>query len=246
MQNFSNPARSIQALCTALALSLGVSACMGGSGMNPAMMQAHSSMHAFSMAVDMGEIEEGQLAVARSTNPQVREFAQRMVTEHTAAMQKEEQMMASMGMGMMRTGMIRGGNTGAGAGMNAEAGAGADMNMDMGRMRAMLMENPQSRPVVEGHVRAMQMLQGLNGMAFDRAYMERQVMAHRYALENMDRMMGHMGMSGSMHAGAGGTMADHGAGMQGRRHSMMAMHQAKRAAIAMHLQMAQQIMASMR
>lgn len=234
MQNLSNPTRFVRTLCTAVALSLGASACMGGAGMNPAMMQAHSSMHAFSMAVDMGEIEEGQLAMTRSTNPQVREYAQRMITEHTAAMQREEQMMASMGMGMNRDG-------------NAEAGASANMNMDMGRKKAMLMDNPQSRPVMEGHMQAMRMLQGLNGMAFDRAYMERQVMAHRYALENMDRMMGHMGMSGGMSAGASGNMEGHGAAMQGGgRHSMMAMHQAKRAAVAMHLQMAQQMTASMR
>ena len=242
MQNLSNPIRSVRALCTVVALSLGASACIGGAGMNPAMMQAHSSMHAFSMAVDMGEIEEGQLAMTRSTNPQVREYAQRMITEHTAAMQREEQMMASMGMGMMKMGMNRGGN--------ADGGASANMNMDMGRMRAMLMENPQSRPVVEGHMQAMRMLQGLSGMAFDRAYMERQVMAHRYTLENMDRMMGHMGMSGSMSgsAGASGSMEGHnGAAMAGGgRHSMMAMHQAKRAAVAMHLQMAQQMMGSMR
>lgn len=214
---------------------------MGGMGrMSPAMMQSHNAMHAFSMAVDMAEIDEAQLAMTNSTNAQVRQFAQRMITEHTAAMQREEQMMARMGMGMMKMGM----------GMDGRADGNMPMTMDMGRMRTMLMENPHSRPVMEGHMQGMTMLRGMSGMAFDRAYMNRQVAMHRYALENMDRMMSGMGMmnqgtagSAGMHAGmdASGNME-----MKGGRDGLMMMHQTKRAAIASHLEMAQQMMAAMR
>jgi putative membrane protein len=216
-------------LCSIMLVSLSTGACMMGGmgGMSPAMMQSESAMHHFTMAVHMGEIEEAQLALSKTSNPQVREFAQRMVTEHTAAMQREQQMMARMGMNM-----------------------GMNMDMDMERMRAVLMENPYSRPVVEDHMRAMQMLQGMSGMAFDGAYMNRQVAAHRYALENLDRMMSSMGMTpGGAMAGQSGADMNAGnmdAGMRGGREERMMMHQNLRAMIASHLQMAQQMMDSMR
>jgi putative membrane protein len=208
---------------------------MGGmAGMAPEMMQAHSAMHHFNMAVHMSEIEDGQMAMSKTSNAQVRQFAQQMVTEHTTAMQREEQMMMSMGMGM-------------------KMGMGSNGQMDMGRMRTMLMENPHSRPVMEAHMRAMQMMQGVSGMAFDRAYMQNQVAMHRYALENVDRMMAQMGMTsgGSMSAqgGAGmdgGMSGNMDSGMKGGMQGMMMMEKNNRAMIAAHLQMAQQIMGSMR
>ena len=212
-------------LCTITLVSLSTGACMMGGmgGMSPAMMQSESAMHHFTMAVHMGEIEEAQLALSKTSNPQVREFAQRMVAEHTAAMQREQQMMASMGM---------------------------NMEMDIARMRTMLMENPYSRPVAEDHMRAMQMLQDMSGMAFDRAYMNRQVAVHRYALENLDRMMSSMGMTpGGAMAGqssAGMNAGNMDAGMRRGREERMMMHQSLRATIASHLQVAQQMMGSMR
>lgn len=229
-------------LCSIALVSLSTGACMMGGmgGMAPEMMQAHSAMHHFNMAVHMSEIEDGQMALSKASNAQVRQFAQQMVTEHTAAMQREEQMMMSMGMGM-------------------KMGMGSNGKMDMARMRAMLRENPHSRPVMEMHMRAMQMMQGLSGMAFDRAYMQNQVTMHRYALENVDRMMAHMGMTSggssmSGHGGAGmnggnmdgGTSGRMDGGMKGGMQGMMMMEKNNRAMIASHLQMAQQMMGSMR
>ncbi|MDP9348408.1 MAG: DUF4142 domain-containing protein [Gemmatimonadota bacterium] len=252
-----NPVRATASLCTIALLSLGTSGCMmGGMGaMAPEMMQAHSAMHHFNMAVHMGEIEDAQMAMSRSSNPQVQSFAQRMISEHTAAMQREEQMMMAMGMGVgMRGGMGAGMNR---AGNAAAGEAGAGMNMDMPRMRAMLMENPHSRPVMEAHMQMMQRMQGLSGMAFDRAYMQNQVAMHRYALENIDRMMAHMGMSpggGMAHsgamtgqAGATGATGATGAGgtMRGGMEGMMMMERNNRAMIASHLQMAEQMMGAM-
>lgn len=254
MLKLSNPVRS---LGLAALLSLGASACMmGGSGMSPAMMPHHQALHAISMASHMAEIEESQLALTRATTQPAREFAQRMVTEHTAAMRMGEQMMARMGMGMMK--MEGGASAGMGAsGGNVSGNASAGMAMDMGRMRAALMANPHSRPMVEDHMRAMQMLQGVTGAAFDQAYMNRQVMAHQMTLANMDRVMASMGMQaegGSMGAGASagmnngsnGNMAgmNHGnMSMPATREGMMMMHRQERAMVAMHLQMARQMSA---
>ena len=222
----TNPARAALRLCTIAVTSLGMSACaMGGMGkMSPEMMQAESAMHHFTMAVHMGEIEEAQLAVSKATNAQVREFAQRMITEHTAGMQREHQMMMQMGM---------------------EMEMGANGQMDMARMRTMLMEHPHSRPVVEDHIRAMQMLQGASGMAFDQAYMSRQVTVHRNALEQVDRMMTTMGMApmaGGAGQGGAGMSGDMNMDMPATREGRMMMHRNVRAMLASHLEMAQQIM----
>lgn len=227
MMNMTRSIRSLAAVCTVAAVSLGASACMTGqAAMSPAMMQQMQGMHAFAMATHMGEIEEAQLALTRTTNAQVREYAQRMVTEHTPALQREMQMASRMG---------------------AMPAMGA--TVDMAGMRAMLMENPYSRPVVESHMQAMQVLRSATGTAFDGAYMTRQVNAHSYALQNMDRMMAAMG-HGNMAAGATAGHADH-AGMHANMEmnanmSPMEWHMMQRQMVAMHLQMAQQMTASMR
>lgn len=227
MMNVTRSIRSLAAVCTVAAVSLGASACMTGqAAMSPAMMQQMQGMHAFAMATHMGEIEEARVALTKATNPQVREYAQTMIAQHTPALQREMQMASQMG--AMPT-------------MGATA--------DMAGMRAMLMENPYSRPVVEGHMQAMQVLQAATGTAFDRAYMTRQVNAHAYALENMDRMMAGMGHDHT----AAGAMAGHAghAGMQANMEmpanmSPMEWHMMQRQMVAMHLQMAQQMTASMR
>ena len=68
----------------------------------------------------LAEIEEAQLALTRATSPAVREYAQRMITEHGAAMQREQQVMTGSG---VHAGMHAGtgGATATGAGA---AGAG--------------------------------------------------------------------------------------------------------------------------
>lgn len=98
----SHSARSALALCTLLVLSLGTSACMGGRGMgmgmNHEMMGTHATLHSMLMTANRSEIEEAQLALTKTQNPAVRQFAQRMIADHTAAMQQMEQMMMQMGM----------------------------------------------------------------------------------------------------------------------------------------------------
>jgi predicted outer membrane protein len=275
MVKLNTPIRTLATVCSAAVLSMGTTACMGGSSLNmtPATMQTEMGLNAFSSAVSMGEIEEAQLALSRSQNAQVREFAQQMITDHTLALRQEALVMdaVSMNMGMGSAGMA----------------AMTTGNMDMGRMRTMLTNNPASRPVVEDHMRAMQMLQGMNGMQFDQAYMMRQVAAHTYALGEMDRMMGMMGLTGmasggmsasgsgstrtSVSAGGsagattgmgngaaasvglvggdasvGGSSARMPAAMAVTRESVMLMHQNEREMVAMHLQMAQRMQAGMR
>lgn len=231
MMNVTRSIRGLAAACTVAAVSLGASGCMTGqAAVSPAAMQQMQGMHYFAMATHMGEIHEAQLALTKATSPQVRDYAEAMIAQHTPALQREMQMAAQVGAPAM----------------------GA--TMDPAGMRAVLLANPYSRPVVEGHLQAMQVLQAATGAAFDRSYMTRQVNAHAYALENMNRMMAAMG-HGDMAAGAAatGAMAGHEghAGMHANMEmnanlSPMEWHMMQRNMVAMHLQMAQQMTAAMR
>lgn len=94
------------------------------------------------------------------------------------------------------------------------------------RLHTMLMASAYSRPIVDDHMRAMARLQGLRGAAFDRAYMDRQIAAHQYALRTID------GMLPSLRAGAS----------PGTVHLAEQM----RASVVQHLAMAQQVRAGLR
>jgi predicted outer membrane protein len=90
------------------------------------------------------------------------------------------------------------------------------------QLMATLAAHPMSRPVMEANARNMQVLQGVNGPQFDMAYMDAQIGAHRYALQNIDRMLAQQGTLGDDITGTLRMM---------------------RTAVASHLQMAEQIRA---
>jgi predicted outer membrane protein len=90
------------------------------------------------------------------------------------------------------------------------------------QLEAMLAAHPMSRPVMEANMRNMQVLQGVTGPQFDKSYMDAQIGAHRYALQNIDRMLAQTGALGD---DIRGTL------------------QQMRTAVASHLQMAEQIRA---
>lgn len=88
------------------------------------------------------------------------------------------------------------------------------------QLEATLQAHPMSRPVMEANARNMQVLQGVTGPQFDVSYMDAQVGAHRYALQNIDRMLAQTGALGD---DIRGTL------------------QQMRTAVAAHLQTAEQI-----
>ncbi|HSU12966.1 DUF4142 domain-containing protein [Longimicrobium sp.] len=114
------------------------------------------------------------------------------------------------------------------SGHHMAAGSGSMGLYSVGdpRLHAMLMDNTWSRPIVQDHMRAMDRLQALRGAAFDRAYMDRQIAAHQYALRTIDNMLP------SLRAGASaGTVR---------------MTEEMRASVVRHLAQAQQIRAGLR
>lgn len=196
----------------ALALSsLTAGACATGGGMSEQDRATAANIHAFTMATHMGEIEEGQLATTKTSNAAVRQFAQQMVDDHTTAMRREHEVMTDAGVGM---------HDGPDAMPAPPSGP-----LNMAALQPMLMNNPWSRPLMQNHMQAMTALRTMEGAAFDRAYMQRQVALHRYALGVLDQNM----------AAIDAVMPD------AARDLMMT----QRATIASHLERAQRIAGSM-
>jgi predicted outer membrane protein len=222
----------------AAVLPLAVAGCMasaganGAMGMSPGSRQADVNAHAFTSAVDASEVQQGMLAQQRATRQAVRDFATRMVTEHTSALQMRESRMAQLGMGLgLRSdawtaasgGTTTSGSVGSGS-MNASAGGGTMLSSSgMTTLQSALLANPASRPVMEAAPAALQQLQSLSGAAFDRGYVDAQVQAHQYALQNLDRMI------------ASGTLSP----------EVLGVMRTMRAAVASHLEMATQLRAQL-
>lgn len=184
------------------------------------------AVHAFLSAVDLGEVRMSVLAQERGTNPEVKAYAGRMVTEHGQALHTREAQVAEDGEGLFEEQLGHaqgpaGGDapTQAHAG-HAAAGAAPFTAAQMDAMQAVLVAHPLSRTLANSSQGNLAVLQGVNaGPQFDQTYMDAQIGAHRYALSNVDRMMAQGGVTDEM----------------------MAAMRAMRAAIATHLQDAQAV-----
>jgi predicted outer membrane protein len=185
------------------------------------------AVHAFLSAVDLGEVRMSALAQERGTNPEVKAFAGRMVTEHAQALHTREAQVAEDGEGLFEAQMGRaqgpagGDEATAGHAGHAQAAGAAPFTTDqLTGIQAVLLEHPLSRTLATSGQANLQVLQGVNaGPQFDATYMDAQIGAHRYALSSLDRMIGQGGVTDEM----------------------LATMRAMRTAVAAHLEQAQQI-----
>ena len=97
------------------------------------------------------DIEAGKLALARTHNESVRQFATTMVTDHTA--------------------------------VNQQAAALA------ARLKVTPTDNAVSQSLQTGAADARKNMERLNGAAFDRAYMDREVEYHQAVLDALDGLL---------------------------------------------------------
>lgn len=119
-------------------------------------MPAMNVDEAFIMAAahgDMYEIMASDLATERTTNEQVRSFAQQLVIDHTTNSERLMELASETGMNMEMMGQ-----------------------MGMGDMSQMTMEHMMALPAMY-QVKLAQ-LSNLQGEEFDRAYVKQQVIAH--------------------------------------------------------------------
>jgi putative membrane protein len=149
-------------------------------------MLSDPNIAAIAHASNMDEIQTSQAVLQRSQNAQVRQFAQQMVTEHTAADGRMTQMLQAKGMTMQ-----------------PEATA------------TRLMQATQQ---------TVASLNSRSGMDLDRTYMAHQVQAHQWTLTSLDRTLIPGARDPEMKAFLANTV---------------------RPAVAMHLQMAQRMLAGM-
>lgn len=184
------------------------------------------AVHAFLSAVDLGEVRMSVLAQERATNPEVKAFAGRMVTDHAQGLQTREAQVKADGEGLFEAQLgtaqgPAGGDAAAHAGhTQAAAGAAPFTAAQMEAMHGVLAAHPLSRTMANSNQGNLQVLQGVNaGPQFDQTYMDAQIGAHRYALGQVDRMIAQGGVTDEM----------------------MATMRAMRAAIAQHLEQAQAI-----
>lgn len=226
-------------------------ACGRAGAVQPGMLSprqlADVSAHATVSAADASEIQQGQLAVERAQSAQVRGFAQRMVADHSNALQLRDRQMAGTGRGL-RMGTVaianaEGQNVGSASvtadvstlqavngGMVQGSGRGDAFMANvvttpsgMTDLNTVLINNPASREMVRMSLADLQQLRQLSGMAFDRAYMDKQVMAHQNALNTIDALLARTDLSTDLR----GILVT------------------QRGAVAMHLQMAQQLRAQL-
>lgn len=97
------------------------------------------------------EIQEGQLALQKSRNDAVRQFAQRMVSDHTALNQ--------------------------------------ELMAHMRRHRGTSGANPITNQLQSNTQQTTRNLQQLEGMQFDRAYIENQIAMHQWLLNTLDNAL---------------------------------------------------------
>lgn len=222
--------RTAAAMCAAAVLAMSAGACASAGGMGTmGGSTPDGAAYATAAAINMAEVEEAQLALQMATGAEARQYAQRMITEHAPMLQRVQETMRAMRMMPAGSAAEMDGAVATSGGLNADGTVSASTSAaaaDPAMMRV-VMENQYSRPLAEDHQRAMQMLRGTaRGMAFDHAYLQRQVAAHRSALAAIDRLMP------SVQAGG-----------DAETRGMLA---AMRPAVEQHLRMAEQMMAGMR
>jgi predicted outer membrane protein len=177
------------------------------------------SVHAFMSAVDLSEVQASALAAERAANAEVRAYAAAMVAGHAGALHAREAQVAEEGEGLFE-GVVHVPAAG-GANGNGAAAAHAFTAEQVQAIQTALEAHPASRALAQANAANFRVLQGVTGPQFDATYMDAQIGAHQYALQQIDRMMAQEGLGDDI------TQV-----MRGMR-----------TAVATHLQQAQQIRA---
>jgi predicted outer membrane protein len=149
---------------------------------SPEYEQEHSA-HNFAIAAHVTEIEEGRLALERSTNMAIRNLAQMLIDDHSSALAEHLDMAGRFG----EEWEIEARRP---DGAPANGQPAPPVDIDLGSMdREELLESPLSAEITHSHEASMKELAQLAGAEFDRAYLARQVATHRLALERIDAFL---------------------------------------------------------
>ena len=120
-------------------------------------------------AIDLGEVDAGQLAKTKATNADVKSFANMMVSEHSAMSRQDGQIASGLNIDLQRDSA----NIGT-SGSRTSGGAtpGGDVHSQVVQMNQQTMQ---------------QLRAAKKGSEFDRAYIDSQVQGHQMALQNLQQ-----------------------------------------------------------
>jgi len=97
------------------------------------------------------DIDAGKLAEANSTNPEVKDFAKRMITDHTGVNKSATELVTKLGVTPQ--------------------------------------DNPTSKSLKAGGDKNLANLKALKGAAFDKAYIDHEVVYHQQVLDALDKTL---------------------------------------------------------
>lgn len=168
---------------TVLAVVLGTAACSQRlQPGSPEFEQEHNA-HNFAIAANIGEIEEARLALDRASNTDVRAFAQTLLDDHSKSLAMHVDMAGRFGEEWEIS-------TTPPAADVAQAQPAPPVEVDLSHMdRDELLESPWSADITHSHEASMNALKQYSGAEFDRAFLERQIAVHRNALARIDALL---------------------------------------------------------
>jgi putative membrane protein len=127
--------------------------------------------------VDQGEIADGQMAQKMARNSQVKAFARELVSAHTKSLSQDKALAKATGVQLMSsTGTT--GTTG-----KADSAKKADTASSAATSGASSQMSPVATQLQTMHQQTAERLRGLQGAAFDTAFINAQVMGHQQALQ---------------------------------------------------------------
>lgn len=167
---------------TAVAVVLISAAC--SQNLNPGTPEyiQDQNAHTYMMAANVGAVEEAELALERSANLDVRNFAQRMIDDHSRSATEH----ADMGREFNRDWDVpTRHNPVTINGMPAPVPTLDVKEID----RDELVKNADAAELYNAHNTALAELRKLDGAAFDRAFISREIAVHRDILAKLDAML---------------------------------------------------------
>lgn len=123
--------------------------------------------------VDQGEVQDGQMAQRQARNAQVKSFARELVASHSQSLRQERQMAKASNV-QLPTSNATGADSSTAMSSSAAGAASSGVAMQLMQQHMLMME----------HVRSAQ------GMAFDSAFVNAQVMGHQQVLDLLQRSQG--------------------------------------------------------
>jgi len=135
--------------------------------------------------VDMGEVQDGQLAQRQARNAQVKAYARELVTSHQRSLRQTRQLAKSNNVQLMNDSGSAGG-TGAAGATDTNRSAAATPSSAAGTAGT----SGVAGQVHTMHMQMMEQVRNQQGASFDSAFVNAQVMGHQQVLDMLQRAQG--------------------------------------------------------